>query len=150
MAAPVVLAATAKHTATLIFLHGLGDTGMGKCDGCFEITTCKGNLSDSSYNAVTLNAGFRMPSWFDLKTLDESGPEGRARPHSHRIGPTKSVLTRIAVGSTKSCPSDRYDIKWSGDDTLAETSLRRWRYLLVSSKAGPRHCVYSVEEKKES
>lgn len=24
---------------------------------------------------VTLNSGFRMPSWFDLKTLDESGPE---------------------------------------------------------------------------
>lgn len=24
---------------------------------------------------VTLNAGFRMPSWFDLKSLDESGPE---------------------------------------------------------------------------
>lgn len=24
---------------------------------------------------VTLNAGFRMPSWFDLKTLDASGPE---------------------------------------------------------------------------
>lgn len=24
---------------------------------------------------VSLNAGFRMPSWFDLKTLDISGPE---------------------------------------------------------------------------
>lgn len=24
---------------------------------------------------VTLNAGFRMPSWFDLKALDASGPE---------------------------------------------------------------------------
>lgn len=24
---------------------------------------------------VTLNAGFRMPSWFDLKTLDSNGPE---------------------------------------------------------------------------
>ena len=24
---------------------------------------------------VTLNAGFRMPSWFDLKTLDIGGPE---------------------------------------------------------------------------
>lgn len=24
---------------------------------------------------VTLNAGFRMPSWFDLKALDVSGPE---------------------------------------------------------------------------
>lgn len=24
---------------------------------------------------VSLNAGFRMPSWFDLKTLDANGPE---------------------------------------------------------------------------
>lgn len=24
---------------------------------------------------VTLNAGFRMPSWFDLRTLDIGGPE---------------------------------------------------------------------------
>lgn len=24
---------------------------------------------------VTLNSGFRMPSWFDLRSLDESGPE---------------------------------------------------------------------------
>lgn len=24
---------------------------------------------------VSLNSGFRMPSWFDLKSLDESGPE---------------------------------------------------------------------------
>lgn len=24
---------------------------------------------------VTLNAGFQMPSWFDLKSLDVSGPE---------------------------------------------------------------------------
>ena len=26
---PVVLKAARKHTATLVFLHGLGDTGMG-------------------------------------------------------------------------------------------------------------------------
>lgn len=24
---------------------------------------------------VTLNAGFRMPSWFDLRTLENTGPE---------------------------------------------------------------------------
>lgn len=24
---------------------------------------------------VTLNAGYKMPSWFDLKTLDADGPE---------------------------------------------------------------------------
>lgn len=28
--------------------------------------------------SVTLNAGFRMPSWFDLKTLDMYGPEDEA------------------------------------------------------------------------
>ena len=26
---PVIIKASARHTATLIFLHGLGDTGMG-------------------------------------------------------------------------------------------------------------------------
>ena len=29
MSAPVVLRARAQHTATMIFLHGLGDTGHG-------------------------------------------------------------------------------------------------------------------------
>ncbi|XP_049807714.1 acyl-protein thioesterase 1 isoform X2 [Schistocerca nitens] len=52
---PVIIAATAKHTATVIFLHGLGDTGPTM--------------------PVTLNGGFRMPSWFDLRTLDANGPE---------------------------------------------------------------------------
>lgn len=27
---------------------------------------------------VTLNNGFRMPSWFDLKSLEASGPEDEA------------------------------------------------------------------------
>jgi lysophospholipase-2 len=29
MSSPVVVSASGKHTATLIFLHGLGDTGHG-------------------------------------------------------------------------------------------------------------------------
>lgn len=33
---------------------------------------------------VTLNAGFRMPSWFDLKSLEEKGPEDVAGIHSAR------------------------------------------------------------------
>lgn len=28
--------------------------------------------------AVTLNSGFRMPAWFDLKTLEVNGPEDEA------------------------------------------------------------------------
>ncbi|KAJ8924544.1 hypothetical protein NQ315_000692 [Exocentrus adspersus] len=75
--APVVLAATAKHTATLIFLHGLGDTGQGWASamGALRPPHVKVICPTAPTMPVTLNAGFRMPSWFDLRTLDESGPE---------------------------------------------------------------------------
>jgi hypothetical protein len=37
--APVVISACNKHTATLIFLHGLGDTGQGWASSLAEIRT---------------------------------------------------------------------------------------------------------------
>ncbi|XP_060535871.1 acyl-protein thioesterase 1 [Cylas formicarius] len=77
MAAPVVISASAKHTATLIFLHGLGDTGQGWAGAISAIRPpyVKVVCPTAPAMPVTLNAGLRMPSWFDLKTLDESGPE---------------------------------------------------------------------------
>ncbi|XP_019866715.1 acyl-protein thioesterase 1 isoform X2 [Aethina tumida] len=77
MASPVIISATAKHTATLIFLHGLGDTGQGWASamGALRLPHVKVICPTAPTMPVTLNAGFRMPSWFDLKSLDESGPE---------------------------------------------------------------------------
>lgn len=77
MSSPVILAATAKHTATLIFLHGLGDTGQGWASAMAAIRPpyVKVICPTAPTMPVTLNAGFRMPSWFDLRTLDASGPE---------------------------------------------------------------------------
>ncbi|KAF7281146.1 acyl-protein thioesterase 1 [Rhynchophorus ferrugineus] len=77
MGSPVVLAATAKHTATLIFLHGLGDTGQGWAQAMNSIRApfVKVICPTANTMPVTLNSGFRMPSWFDLKTLEETGPE---------------------------------------------------------------------------
>ncbi|XP_057664635.1 acyl-protein thioesterase 2 [Diorhabda carinulata] len=77
MAAPVIIAATTKHTGTLIFLHGLGDTGQGWASAMAAIKPphVKVICPTAPTIQVTLNAGFRMPSWFDLKTLDDSGPE---------------------------------------------------------------------------
>lgn len=74
---PVVIAATAKHTATLIFLHGLGDTGHGWASamGAIRSPHVKVICPTAPTMPVTLNAGFRMPSWFDLRTLDANGPE---------------------------------------------------------------------------
>ncbi|KAL0270627.1 UNVERIFIED_CONTAM: hypothetical protein PYX00_007975 [Menopon gallinae] len=74
---PVVIAATVKHTATLIFLHGLGDTGHGWANavGAIRSSCVKVICPMAPIMPVSLNAGFRMPSWFDLKSLDANGPE---------------------------------------------------------------------------
>jgi len=77
MSAPVIVAATSKQTATIIFLHGLGDTGHGWASSIASIRAphIKVICPTAQTMPVTLNAGFRMPSWFDLRTLDASGPE---------------------------------------------------------------------------
>ncbi|KAJ8964205.1 hypothetical protein NQ317_014913 [Molorchus minor] len=92
MAAPVILPATVKHTATLIFLHGLGDTGQGWASamGALRQPHVKVICPTAPTMPVTLNAGYRMPSWFDLKTLDESGQKMSKKESSwvdfHREG----------------------------------------------------------------
>lgn len=71
--AGVSVPAPGRATATLIFLHGLGDTGHGwapafPLQGLEYVQTV---LPSADENPVTLNGGFRMPSWFDLKGLEE-------------------------------------------------------------------------------
>jgi len=62
----------AKHTATLIFLHGLGDTGHGWLQMLGDIAApyVKVICPNAPNQRVTLNAGMVMPSWFDIKSLD--------------------------------------------------------------------------------
>lgn len=52
---------------------------------------------------VTLNAGFRMPSWFDLKTLDESGPEDEEGIKTAAIEVQNLIENEIKSG----IPADR-------------------------------------------
>jgi len=81
MSLPVVVnAAPNRHAATLIFLHGLGDTGHGWAASLAEIKppNLKIVCPTAAAQPVTLNGGMSMPSWFDLKSLDISGPEDRA------------------------------------------------------------------------
>lgn len=72
MAGKVVMEASAKHTATVIFFHGLGDTGHGWASSLAEIKPAFVKLicPTAPTIPVTLNSGFRMPAWFDLKGLD--------------------------------------------------------------------------------
>ncbi|XP_032230874.1 acyl-protein thioesterase 1 isoform X2 [Nematostella vectensis] len=75
--APVVHKPSSKHTATVIFLHGLGDTGHGWMAGFEEILPkhVKYIGPNAKTMRVTLNMGMQMPSWFDIYGLQPDAPE---------------------------------------------------------------------------
>lgn len=81
MSIPTVLP-SAKHTATVIFLHGLGDTGHGWLAGLegIKLPYVKYMCPNAPRAKVTLNFGMEMPSWFDIRSLkkgsDDEDEEG--------------------------------------------------------------------------
>jgi len=73
----VVLQPTAKHTASVIFLHGLGDTGNG-WSGIFASIKkphIKYIFPTAPIKPVTLNGGFQMNAWFDIFGLTGTAPQ---------------------------------------------------------------------------
>ena len=74
---PFLIPATAKHTASFVFLHGLGDSGAGWCEGfnTMKIDYVKYIFPNAPVRKVTINSYQRMPAWFDIKSLDRSVPE---------------------------------------------------------------------------
>lgn len=101
----VIAKATAKHTASLIFLHGLGDTGHGWCAGFEEIKMphVKCICPNAPVNPVTLNGGFRMPSWFDIKSLTFQGEQDEAGIKNAAANIRSIIEDEIKSG----IPSDR-------------------------------------------
>ncbi|KAJ2219030.1 hypothetical protein GGF40_003025 [Coemansia sp. RSA 1286] len=80
----VIVNARKAHTASVIFIHGLGDSGYGWKPVAEMLSPSlphvKFVLPNAPEQPVTLNGGFRMPSWYDIKSLnkiandeDESG-----------------------------------------------------------------------------
>ncbi|KAI1304897.1 Acyl-protein thioesterase 1 [Halotydeus destructor] len=77
MSQPVIVQAKETHTATVIFLHGLGDSGHGWAStiGSVVPSYVKVVCPTAPVQPVTLNGGYAMPSWFDLVTLEIEGAE---------------------------------------------------------------------------
>lgn len=69
---PVVLKPRIKQTASMIFLHGLGDTGHAWAGILNTIRPdhLKVICPTAPVIPITLNLGFRMPAWFDIESLD--------------------------------------------------------------------------------
>ncbi len=75
---PVVLKATQRHTATLFFLHGLGDNGMGWAGALNTVRPpyMKVVCPTAPIIPITINMGAKMPAWFDVYTLDRKSKRG--------------------------------------------------------------------------
>ncbi|KAI5119594.1 hypothetical protein M0805_005764 [Coniferiporia weirii] len=74
----LIVDATAKHTATVIFVHGLGDTGAGwePVANMFKrdqsLSHVKWVLPHAPIKPITANMGMEMPAWFDILDFDLS------------------------------------------------------------------------------
>jgi len=84
MVAPLkflTIPAAAKHTATVIFAHGLGDTGYGwkavadMFKGDPSLRHIKWILPHAPTIPITANMGMQMPGWFDIYSFGFKGVE---------------------------------------------------------------------------
>lgn len=73
----IIIKPTAKHTASVIFLHGLGDTGNGWSSTFAAIKKphIKYIFPTAPIKPVTLNGGFQMNAWFDIFGLTATAPQ---------------------------------------------------------------------------
>lgn len=104
MSCPTVLP-KGKHTATVIFLHGLGDTGHGWLAALEEISQpfVKYMCPNAPTAAVTLNGGMRMPSWFDIKSLsfDEKEDEEGVKRSSESLNSMIEEEIKLGISSER-------------------------------------------------
>lgn len=74
---PIVIPASGKHSATIVWLHGLGDTGNGWSDisGMMNLPHIKWVIPTAPIQPVLLNGGYPCTSWFDIRGLTPDSPE---------------------------------------------------------------------------
>ncbi|OAA43692.1 lysophospholipase [Metarhizium rileyi] len=77
----LIIPAAGRHTATIIFAHGLGDTGYGWADAV-EIWKKRPAMSGIKFILphapeipITMNGGMPMPGWFNIRALKKGVDE---------------------------------------------------------------------------
>ncbi|KAI1436955.1 Phospholipase/carboxylesterase/thioesterase [Xylaria sp. CBS 124048] len=113
-AKPLLFAASAKHTATVIFLHGLGDTGFGWASavegwiGRGKLDQVKWVLPHAPRMPITAAEGMSMPAWFNIITL--TGPTEVLRANQDESGMLRTrdyIHTLIQEEIDAGIPSNR-------------------------------------------
>jgi len=95
--------AIGKHTATIFMIHGLGDSGHGWVPVAEQLSPAlphaKFILPHAPNSPVSLNGGAKMPSWFDLYSLDNTDPREDEKGVMQSIASIKQLVdAEIASG----------------------------------------------------
>ncbi|XP_065179583.1 acyl-protein thioesterase 1-like [Sycon ciliatum] len=101
---PVIVEPKGKHSATLIFLHGLGDTGHGWSESFRTIQPDYLRIvcPNAPTQSVTLNMGMSMPSWFDIFGLGAN-----AKQDEEGIKKAAGDLKALIEEEEKRVPAER-------------------------------------------
>ncbi|KAI0509612.1 phospholipase/Carboxylesterase [Xylaria bambusicola] len=101
MERPISIAAKATHTATVIFLHGLGDSGRGWIPAVADwvrgkkLDHVKWVLPHAPHVPITAFQGMPVPGWFDIHALN-GGIEGfRARQDEPGLLRTRDYVNSL-------------------------------------------------------
>lgn len=96
----IVQQAQAVHTATVIVLHGLGDTAEGWAflGPELKVQGVKWVYPTAPTRPITLNGGVPMPGWFDLDTLGNVERYGWLRVEARKH--TRAALAGSYWGCT--------------------------------------------------
>jgi predicted esterase len=95
---PLLFPPAKKHTATVIFVHGLGDTGYGWADAVenwrrrSKLDEVKFILPHAPQIPITCNGGMRMPGWFDIFALGGRPDDLRKNQDEKGIEVTRDYL----------------------------------------------------------
>jgi len=109
-----------KHTETLIFMHGLGDSAAGWFDIFMEssmnivLPTTKVVLLTAPIAPVTINGGAKMTSWYDIKTLAPKDEEFEKSIGAEEIEKNSERITNVILEEMKLLGDDSKRIAIGG------------------------------------
>lgn len=153
--APIVIEPKSKHTSSVIFLHGLGDTGygwepVGKMFAA-DLPNTKFIFPTAPTRPITVNMGMMMTGWHDIVSLDKLDAE-EDRPalresmqqiealakSEENDGIKKIVIAGFSQGGTIALLMLRSEMKFAGIVGLSTyLSLRDESLLSDTNKATP-------------